>query len=623
MKKLLLSILSLVAVTGLGKAEETADNVQVLIDTDFTVFTEGSEESPKSLYSSSFNAKVNGYYMVSSVSAAGGKVLVGASGYLTLKQFESLPTSGATIRITAEVKMLDEYGGALKFTRGYSSTDVVYAQVDGTDWTTVTVYASGYTGTSASRLKVEPFLSISGFYIKSLKVEYSPDFIAAPEAYLPTDADGTQFTASCSRVAGASKYEADVFSLDKDNNPVYFVQDVELTALSAYSNPSAKITGLNPGTTYYYVARAINADGKKSENSEVVEVVKSITSIDAPEALAATNVTETGFTANWDAVADAKYYIVYTYEKEKLTEASEVAVFDEDFSGVTVGTVASIELTGNIDDFTKMPGWIADYSSKAFAAGYYVFYPYKDPGTLTTPSIDLSANDGKFSVTVKGFTGAYGTMKATQNTIGAELLVNGDVVETATTLTCDKSGLYDFVFNFTKGTSDCRIRFVYTLADEDSNKFYADEISISQLMPAGTEISKLLGNLSSEATSADISLTPVTGKAYCYGVVAVGQTVVGSGTGASVGEIMSAVSNLVEVNFNGAGVDNVISDTAINAWKAGEGTLGVNGSDIAVHDLMGRTLYHRILPADTYTLNLGLRGLIIVTVDGTSHKIVL
>lgn len=554
MKKFLLSALAVAGSLCIANAQ-TDDNVQVLIDSDFTLFTDGSEESPKQIYSSSFNSKCPGYYTISGVSDAGGKILLAASGYLTLNQFADLPSAGGTIRVTAEVKMIDDYGGAISFTRGYSS-DNVYVAVESTDWTTVTVYCGGYTNTSSSRLKVQPFLSVNGLYMKSLKVEYSPDFIAAPEAYLPNDADGTQFTASCSRIAGAAGYEADVFSIGADDKPVYFKQNVELKAASAYSDPSAKITGLDPATTYYYVARALNANGKKSENSEIVEVVRKLTSIDAPVALDPTNVTETGFTANWNAVENAKSYIVYTYEKTKLEQAAEAPVFAEDFSGVNVGTIASIEFTGNIDDFTKIPGWTTDFS-KAYAAGYFVFDPISS-GTLTTPAIDLSADGGKCTVTLKGFTGSYGNMAATSNTIGAELLVDGNVVETATTLVCDKDAPADFVFNFTKGTANSRIRFTYTLVGGSGERLYVDEITVTQLMPAGTVIENLIGNKSVEGTSADIELTPEAGKTYGYYVVAVGETVTGSGATAGVSELLSNESNHVDVTFATNAIESIV-----------------------------------------------------------------
>lgn len=622
MKKFLLSALAAVMSVSAAYADDAASDVKVLIDTDFTVFTEGSEQSPKSLYSYTFNQKVEGYYGISGVSAAGGKILVGPSGYLQLNQFAELPTGGGTIRVTLEVKMLDSYGGAIQLTRGYSSTDIVYEAVETDEWTTVSVLCGGYTNTSSSRLKVQPFLSISGFYLKSLKVEYSADFIVAPEAYLPSDADGTSFTASCSRVTGASAYEADVYSLGTDGKPVYAEQNVALTAISSYANPSAKITGLDPATTYYFVARALNADGKKSDDSEAVQVIKSISSIDAPVALPASNCTATGFTANWETVADAKGYLINVYEKQTLAQDTEASVFAEDFSGVNVGTISNIDYDGNLDDFTVVPGWQTESGTKAFAAGYFVFYPTSS-GTLTTPAIDLSADGGAFTVTLNGFTGKYGSMNATENTLMAELLVDGEVVETGNTYVCDKTGPYDFVFNFTKGTADSRIRFTYTLENSNYDKLYVDAIDIKQLLPAGTVINKQIATVSKEApaTSAEIQLTPEKDKAYYYGVVAVAQTVTGTGATAAVGELLSKESNPVEINFTSAAISEVAAEGAAPAaWKAGAGILGVNGVKVAVYDLTGRVLYNG---AAAPAIDLGVNGVVIVNVDGVTVKVAL
>lgn len=622
MKKFLLSILAFCGVAYGAAAEDAAADVTVLLDADFTVFTDGSEANPTTLYSSSFNQKIAGFNYASGVSSAGGKLLIGPSGYIEAKQFEALPTTGsATLRVTAEVKMLDSYGGCVQIKRGYSS-DQVNIVVESDEWTSVTTYVSGYNNSSSSRMRLQPYLSVNGLYIKSLKVEYSPDFIAAPEAYLPSDADGTQFTATCSRVGGASKYEADVFSVDAAGNPDYFVQDVELKALGVYSLPEAKITGLDPATTYYYVVRAVNASGAKSDDSEPVKVVKKLTTIAAPEALAASNVTEAGFTANWTGVDDAIAYMVNTYSTETLTEAQNVNVFEEDFSGVTIGSLSSIEFSGDINDFTKVPGWETDFN-KAYAAGYFVFSPYSDPGVLITPEIDLSACGGVFTMTINAATGAYGTFKATENTLTVELLEGEDVTETAAVATCDKTGFADFTFSFTKGTATSRLRITYTQTEGDSNKLFIDEISLAQMMEAGTVVTKQLASEQTEATTLDVKLALYQGKEYSYGVIAIGETVVGSGTSAAVSTIQSELSNKVTVKLTTTGIDEVGYEAGAAAWKEAEGVIGVRGSDVAVHDLMGRTLLHRVLPEGTHTVRLNVRGLVIVTVDGRSYKIVL
>ncbi|MDE5608238.1 MAG: fibronectin type III domain-containing protein [Muribaculaceae bacterium] len=626
MKKLLLSLLTLFGAANLAVAQTEP---VLLLDADFSVFTDGSDESPIDLYSSTFKSKIEGFNYATSVASAGGKLLIKANGYIETNYFNAIPSTGnSTVRVTAEVKMTDSYGGCVNFRPGYSTTGEVSAIVEGDEWTTVSTYVSSFTSTT--RLRVQPFLSVGGFYIKSLKVEYSPDFIAAPEAYLPTDADGTSFTASCSRVSGASSYEADVFTLNGDE-PEYAEQNVELKPLGVYSDPSAKITGLDPEKTYYYVVRAVNAAGAKSDDSEIVKVVRKISEMTAPEALAATNITETGFTANWDTVDNAVAYVVNTYEETTLAADTDIKVFEEDFSGVDIGSFSSVEFSGDINSFTKLPGWITDMS-KAYAKGYFVFSIFSgNTGELILPAIDLSANDGKFTLTVNAATARYGTFYTTNNTITVELLDGDNVIETAPVVKCDKDDFFDFTFAFTKGKEASTLKITYTLAEivtddkveNDPNKLFIDDIYITQLLAAGSVVEKQLSSEETEGTSLDIKLTPEEGKTYSYAVAALGETVVGSGSSAAVGTIQSAFSEKVTVNFKTSGIDEITAASEAAAWKAGDGILGINGSSVTVHDLMGRTLLNKQLPAGSHSLRVNMRGLVIVTVDGKSFKIIL
>ncbi|MDE6831978.1 MAG: hypothetical protein K2J07_04520 [Muribaculaceae bacterium] len=626
MKKLLLSLFILLGAAGVAAAQTEP---VVLLDADFSVFTDGTEESPASLYSSQFTSKIDGFNYASSVASAGGTLLVRSGGYIETQTFSEIPSTGnSTIRVTAEVKMTDNYGGCVVLRPGYSSSAEETIIVEGDEWTTVSAYVSSMTG--SARLRVSPFLSTGGFYIKSLKIEYSPDFIAAPKAYLPTDADGTSFTASCSKVGGASTYEADVFTLDGDE-PDYFEQNVELKPLTAYSDPSAKIKDLDPEKTYYYVVRAVSASGAKSENSDIVKVVKKISEIAAPEALAATNVSEEGFTANWDAVENADSYIVNIYAAETLAADTDVKVFEEDFSGVNVGTFTSIEFTGDLNNYTHIPGWITD-SNKAFANGYYVIASFTDENSsLIMPDLDLSANDGKFTLTINAATANYGTIYSTNNTITAEIIDGDEVIETAAVATCDKDEFTDFKFDFTKGSASTTIRITYTLAkivtddkeELDTKKLFIDEIYVTQLLTAGSVVEKQLSSSETEETSLDIKLALEKGKSYSYAVAAVGSTVTGLGSSASVSTIQSAFSEKIPVELEISGIDEINSAAEASAWKAGEGILGVNGTNVTVHDLMGRTLLSKQLPEGTHNLRVNVRGLVIVTVDGKSFKIVL
>ncbi|MDE7473276.1 MAG: hypothetical protein K2M68_06805, partial [Muribaculaceae bacterium] len=416
------------------------------------------------MFSSQIVSKIPEISFASGVSSAGGCLLIGPSGYLELKAFSNLPaSSGCTLKVTAEVKMADEYGGVIQFLKSY--TTLASIAVENDDWTTISDFAPdfGYT----AKLKIQPYLSVSGFYIKSIKVEYSADFVAAPEAYLPNDANGIEFTASWSTVSGASQYELDVFSLNDNQEPVYFMQNEVVKPLSVYSDPSKKVTGLDPETTYYYVVRSVNANGAKSENSEVVEVIKCISSMEAPIATMATDITATGFTANWQAVDDAIGYQVNYYSRKAIEEASTVTVFNEDFSGVTKGTIVSVSYdTDDLNTMTKVPGWLTDFS-KTYAAGYYVIYPASAEGKLVTPAIDLSQNNGKFSISIKAAAGAFGSFYTSDNTIQVAIVEGDDinnltVIESAEAQKISSKDFIDYTFDFTQGTTTTRLLITYT-----------------------------------------------------------------------------------------------------------------------------------------------------------------
>ena len=627
MKKILPIFLTIISLFCLSAR---ADEPIVIFEPDFSVFTDGSIESPVDFkYSFQVADKMSSIYDNRNTASAGGGLLIKDNGYITFKQFSELPSSsGCIIKVTAEIKMGDSYGG--RFVVSKNGTGSVTLTLENDEWTTVTCYISDFGYTSSSKLKFAPLWSASGVFIRSLKVEYSADFIIPPKAYLPNDADDTSFTAQCSRVSGASKYEIDVFSLDDKDQPEYFVQDEEIKAISTYSNPSKKVTGLDPEKTYYYVARAINSNGVKSESSDVVEVIRCISEIDAPEATEATNVSKDGFTANWKATENAVRYQVNYYSSATLTEDSNISVFSEDFSGVNVGSFTSLDYDGQLNDFTNVKGWLYDMS-KAFAKGYYVMWPTLDEGKVVTPSIDLSKNDGKFSVIVNAASGSYGTFTINDNTITVSLVKGDDindleVIETADAQKISSKDWIDYKFDFTKGDADSRICITFTVNDVSIDKLFINAIDVTQELAAGSVVEKQLGSVDVDNVTSAYIEVPMDGvKEFYYDVIAFGETVIGSGDSAYVGEIKSGSSNRVLVSKDLSSIDNVIDDTTTpKAWKVADGVLGINGSNVVVSDMQGRILYNATNNNDgTYTIELNTRGLLIVVVDNNPYKIIL
>lgn len=74
---------------------------------------------------------------------------------------------------------------------------------------------------------------------------------------------------------------------------------------------TTNVSGLSSGTIYYYKAFATSASGTVYTTQGTFTTV----ALTAPVATAATNVGETSFTANWNAVAEATSYVIDVYEK--------------------------------------------------------------------------------------------------------------------------------------------------------------------------------------------------------------------------------------------------------------------------------------------------------------------
>ncbi len=80
---------------------------------------------------------------------------------------------------------------------------------------------------------------------------------------------------------------------------------------------SYKVTDLKPGTTYYYTVSVMDGWNVSGESNEIEVKVPALT-IEAYAAVAteASDVTEEGFTANWESLADASDYSLYVYTKK-------------------------------------------------------------------------------------------------------------------------------------------------------------------------------------------------------------------------------------------------------------------------------------------------------------------
>lgn len=138
----------------------------------------------------------------------------------------------------------------------------------------------------------------------------------------------------------------------------------------------------------------------------------------------ATNVSDAGFTANWEKASGANCYTVYTYIRHKAPADETYYFYNDDFSGFKYGSIESpFDIGwGWLDGYTNRSNW---YVYGAYSChGVFGLYNKKSAeqnGMLMSPMYSLQNNAGKFTVTFRAKT----TGTATVAVFATEYLMAG------------------------------------------------------------------------------------------------------------------------------------------------------------------------------------------------------
>lgn len=532
---------------------------QTIIDENFDSFTEGSEDSPATTDISGYSGKLykgigwNGKY----VYEAGGKLLVKDGGNLLSKRFDALTTT-SSVKVTFDAKSPASYGGAVTVNFNYAYSGDQTLTMEDNEWHTFSVIFEN--ATSTKQLKFTPFLASDGILIDNVKVE-AGTFVKAPEAYQPKTVSKTAFTATWSKVNGATAYLLDVYSKD-GGEKTYLLKDEEV------AETQKEVTGLDEKKSYFFTVRA-KAGESVSEYSNEIGVVEVFNYVLPPKALPATDVTKDGFTANWEAAENAVKYDIFLTRNEKLTEAKEINIIDEQFDKVTEGTIQNPEFTSSttLDKYTSTPGWLAD-RNECLAAGYMGIAPYGLNGSIYTPNVDLSANGGKFTVKINMEEVNYGT-PSSGTPVEVRLYNSNDAVEETQSATLEE-GFKDYTFSFTKGSNDCYLEIYYkNLEDEakKTNKLFIDYIQVAQQLSAGDTYSTLVEQRETgNETSAQFSVPLSENVSYSYALVSYAYTVLDN----QLDYVESGMSDPITVTLPAEEPKDVVIDPAegtVNSLK--------------------------------------------------------
>ncbi len=172
-----------------------------------------------------------------------------------------------------------------------------------------------------------------------------PNPPAAPVATAATNVQQTFFEANWDASTGATGYYLDVATDNGFTSMVPGYDNLDVSNVTTYN-----VTGLSAQTDYYYRVRAYNTGGA-SANSNVISVTTLPFDPNAPVALPATNIQQTSFDANWEAVAGAITY--YLDVATDIAFTSFVAGYNNLNTGnVTIYSVSG--LTGGTDYYYRV-----------------------------------------------------------------------------------------------------------------------------------------------------------------------------------------------------------------------------------------------------------------------------
>lgn len=620
--KLVLLSCTLFATSMLFSAANTsAADINTALEEDFSAFTEGSVKAPAETdiaANGDLAAKLPGW-TGDHIYSAGGALLVGSTDifedgdYFLQTADLNLSADNGAVRISLRLKSAEKYGNLIYVYGGDSRLGVLsmddgnwhdFTVVVGSDVPSVKLYSAGTFRTA--------------FFIDSIKVEQGSGILLTPTSLRPIDYNGTTFTARWLTVAGATSYDVNVYSKDASGNKT---DAFTLTAAPKTDESSGNfivVTVPDSSKKWYYNVVAKTADSE-SLPSEESEVIKYIASLDTPTALDATEVSDTGFTANWTAVDNAESYTVTVYKTYTSPDAAESVILSEDFKGITAGSFDFVSTpdtsSEKLDAYTTAPGWFA--KDHVYAGGMIGLWPLFSASYLVTPALNVGSNGGVFFVDLTAALGDWGDYK-TGETFTVELIKqtdSGDTVLETETITVDESNFKQYGVMFTQGFDGAFVKISYS----GNYTMYIDDVTISQKVEAGAKIRSVVGQLTTTATSAHFDAAREENTVYSYSVTASVQSISQLGMDT---EVKSDSSNEVTVNYDSS-VSRLNATDSVRAFSRNGQLVIVAGeaTPISVFDVAGRAIANQTVPAGETTFN--CCGFVVVRTPQTALKVVI
>lgn len=589
------------------KAAKAGESQAVVISEDFSKFAAGSEEAPDMTNILNSEGAIMQDYVhtygwagICIYQAGGSCFLADGTQALLITPVLNLADNNGDFVVSLSYRMQSGTGN-FKVISGSAAGPIAKADLDATaEWQDVTLEFPGGVSQTVIQFYGDAPAFVDNISITQVQSgEVVPDVLPAPQVSEATGITATGFTANWSAVEGATAYLLDVFYFE-NNEKQYVHQDLEVQATTH------TVSDLEADKLYYYSVQATDGTLTSAESSMVV-VLPLVADLDTPEVLPATNVTSTGFTANWTAVDSAAFYEVDVVANLPIASAGTATIEDESFNGVDMGTETSPAyhtMQGDLNAYTRYPDWYGvtlmlaegKVGLKNYAAAMGVY------SMLYTPVYQVSGTPGtvKLSLTVDAVS------CSAQTELGVVMV---EITETGETPVGD----WQFAtltgtgkqLDFTLGA--CGSYYIAIGFDDPADPYgtnavvYIDQLKVTQELEAGAVLSRLSHMETAYNPSLHVAVPEELRAASFY------YYVYGVSFGAN-GQFYSAPSDIMPVQLPTKAESTVADGLRLYAEPGQLTVVAVAESEAVIYDASGRAVQAaRLAPgANTFALQPGL-----------------
>ena len=505
--------------------------------------------------------------------------------------------------------------GALNTTDNYFNTASITLS-SATDGASIYYTTNGASPTASSTLYSIPFDITSTTTIKAMALktgldnsEIAEKTITISAALAPT-ITVTEVTASeMSTLIGSTDSEILTVSGAKlTANITVSIDGADAAMFSVTPETISQNAGVASGSvtvTYNPTAPGSHTANLRYNSTGATEVIRTLNGTSTMVTLVATDATDisiSGFTANWNAVAGASEYELSVYTKSSGASNAPSSILTENFDGFSAGSANgsanSTDVSTSLDTYTKITGWTG---SKVYQAGGTVKMGSSGSlGYISTPALNLSGSN---------LTLSFKTMAWAGDATEIKIYLDDALLYTATGLNNTDYTLTPFSAALTGGSATSKIKFEGNIAAK--GRFFIEDVIISGSgnSSTSTPIAGSPFTVTGSTSKAIIELDEYT--TYYYNVIAKN------------GSSVIATSNEVSVTtLNSTDLQNVTNNLKLRSINGNIIFNTFAGKMVTVYNSLGQRILNAVTSDGINTIKANVKGVVFVKIGSEISKLI-